>query len=201
MGKFEDQKIYAAYTEKGMRSLHRAHLLDELVKLMPTNRCHFGKRLVGIKDNTKSADHVLLTFADGSSATADAVIGADGLHGAVRSSIMAPSDPAIIPVFAGCVVFRRLVPMEVAIEALGVEYTASPHTLWGWGKSFVSYPISGGTTFNLAVVVNKSEWDDGDRIGKATVEDRAYYLEGWGKLGQGFSKVHQRIFGTMACLS
>ncbi|MFC9329998.1 FAD-dependent oxidoreductase [Kitasatospora sp. NPDC057015] len=58
-----------------------------------------GARLLGLRER---ADAVELTFADGGSATAELVVGADGLHSAVRSGL----DPqAPEPQYAGQQVF------------------------------------------------------------------------------------------------
>jgi 2-polyprenyl-6-methoxyphenol hydroxylase-like FAD-dependent oxidoreductase len=48
---------------------------------------HYGKRLTGLDQD---ADSVTAHFADGSSATGDILVGADGIHSAVRPAI----DPA-----------------------------------------------------------------------------------------------------------
>ena len=63
-----------------MQSTHRAHFLDELVNVIPKQRAHFGKRLVGIDGNSSTGDRVTLRFKDGHSTTADAVVGADGIR-------------------------------------------------------------------------------------------------------------------------
>jgi 2-polyprenyl-6-methoxyphenol hydroxylase-like FAD-dependent oxidoreductase len=47
-------------------------------------RIQHGKKLIGVEE---SADGVTANFADGSSASADVLIGADGVHSAVRSLI------------------------------------------------------------------------------------------------------------------
>src|ERR1700752_3200195 len=55
--------------------MHRADLHDALLSALPAESIHLGKRLAGLDTRVGG---VVLTFADGSTAQADAVIGADG---------------------------------------------------------------------------------------------------------------------------
>jgi len=64
--------------------LHRGDLHSALVRLLPRHDVILGKRLSGLESCHK---HVLLFFADGTRAKADAVIGADGIHSVVRNSL------------------------------------------------------------------------------------------------------------------
>ena len=55
----------------------------------------------------------VLTFADGSNADADVVIGADGIRSAVRESLFGPDAPR----FTGHIVWRGLVPERACRRA------------------------------------------------------------------------------------
>src|SRR6266550_5552372 len=70
--------------------MHRAELHDALASVLPAEIIHLGKKLVGLD---QSAGGVTLAFADGTRATADAVIGADGVHSTVRDIIVGPDKP------------------------------------------------------------------------------------------------------------
>ena len=108
------------------RTVHRAHFLDELVKGIPPQRAHFNKRLQGLEE----IEHgVSLQFQDDTTATADVVIGADGVHSIVREYLVGVE--AAKPVFSGAVTYRGLVPMDTAIEALGSEHAQSAVELCG----------------------------------------------------------------------
>lgn len=78
MGEKEGTVLVAEKNETGQATVHRAKFLDEFVKLVPPEICHFGKRLVDLKelDNGK----IKLHFKDETTAEADCVIGADGVH-------------------------------------------------------------------------------------------------------------------------
>ena len=51
---------------------------------------HLGKKLTGLE---QAVDGVTLSFADGTQAQADAVIGADGVHSMVRDILVGPDAP------------------------------------------------------------------------------------------------------------
>ena len=101
----------------GQQSVHRSSFLDELVKGVPSWRSHFNKRLLCVDNNHDGS--ILLYFKDGTTTTADAVIGADGIHSAVRAHLL--GKEAARPVFSGTTAYRGLVPMDEAIEKLGDE--------------------------------------------------------------------------------
>src|SRR5207244_7126558 len=63
--------------------MHRADLHEALYAVLPPEIVHLNKKLVGL-DQVRG--QVMLSFADGTKAQADAVIGADGVHSLVRRS-------------------------------------------------------------------------------------------------------------------
>src|ERR1700730_4284284 len=60
---------------------HRADLLAALAGALPAERVHFRHRLASFSDE---GDRVVARFDNGSEFTAAALIGADGIHSAVR---------------------------------------------------------------------------------------------------------------------
>ena len=71
-------------------SAHRADLHEALTSVVPSAIIHLNKKLVGLAQN---GGPVTLSFSDGTTATADAVIGADGVHSKVRDIIIGPDKP------------------------------------------------------------------------------------------------------------
>lgn len=128
-GEHEGELIHAQMNATGQRSVHRAHFLDELVKSIPSHRAHFNKRVDKLED--KQDGPVNIHFKDGTTATADAVIGADGIHSVVRAHLL--GDEAAKPIYAGSVAYRALVPMEEAVEKLGKEFAQNAYFLCGHG--------------------------------------------------------------------
>ena len=99
----------------GQRGVHRANFLDELVKLVPHGTARFDKHLTGI---TEHADgRLVMTFRDGSTAQADAIIGCDGIKSRVREFLFPASTPSYTHKYA----YRGLIPMDKAIDAIGAE--------------------------------------------------------------------------------
>ena len=128
-GEHEGELIHAQKNATGQQSVHRAHFLNELVKSVPSERAHFNKRIDQIQD--KEDGPVKIHFKDGTTATADVVIGADGVHSVVRAHLL--GEEAAKPVYAGSVAYRALVPMETALEKLDKEFAQNAHFLCGKG--------------------------------------------------------------------
>jgi 2-polyprenyl-6-methoxyphenol hydroxylase-like FAD-dependent oxidoreductase len=101
--------------------MHRAELHEALTEVVPGERIHLNKKLVGLEQN---GGPVTLAFADGTTAKADAVIGADGVHSLVRDIIIGPDKPLHRGRIAYRAVFKsNLMPREIS----------SSRTKW-WGK-------------------------------------------------------------------
>ena len=77
-------------------------------------------------------DRVLLTFADGSSAHADAVVGADGVHSVVRELILGADEP----VHRGRIAYRAVFP---AALMNGRSLGSSRTKWWGIDRHIVIY--------------------------------------------------------------
>jgi salicylate hydroxylase len=114
----------------GQRAVHRADFVTELVKLLPDHVARFNKRLTGIVEGDDG--RLLMNFQDGTQATADAVIGCDGIHSRVRQMIFPSSAPSYSHQYA----YRGLIPMDRAAEVLGREksenacmHVSEPQTL------------------------------------------------------------------------
>src|SRR6202012_2502624 len=61
--------------------IHRADLLALLAGQLPSGTVRTGRRCTGFRQDEVSA---VVSFADGSTATADVVIGADGIHSVLQ---------------------------------------------------------------------------------------------------------------------
>jgi len=90
--------------------IHRADLLALLAGQLPPGTVQTGHRCTGFRQDAGGATAV---FADGSTATADVVIAADGIHSALQEFVVAPAEP----VFSGVKAYRGLVPRLDAYPA------------------------------------------------------------------------------------
>lgn len=89
------------------RLIHRGDFIDALLGLLPTGMVQLGHRLERIEDR---GDHARLTFADGRTAEADLVVGADGIKSTVRRALFSRTEP----VFSGERAYRAVIPADAA---------------------------------------------------------------------------------------
>lgn len=84
-GEILDYDTHRAVTDPlhATARFHRAHLHAALLEHVPLDMIHLGKKTTRVNTSTSDAG-VVLHFADGTTATADLLIGADGLHSNVR---------------------------------------------------------------------------------------------------------------------
>ncbi|KAJ0426555.1 hypothetical protein BJY00DRAFT_91792 [Aspergillus carlsbadensis] len=131
----------------GQTGVHRAHFLDELVKLIPEGVAQFQKRLEGIEERS-SDGKLVLKFADGTMGEADVIIGCDGIKSRVRQ-ILVGDHPSAIPSFTYKYAYRGLVPMDKAIEAIGEELASNSCMHMGPNNHMLTFPVNQGKTLNI----------------------------------------------------
>ena len=91
----------------------------------------------------QDATGATVVLDSGARLTGDGVIGADGIHSALRQHMLADGEPRI----SGIVVYRDIVPIERVPE----ELRWNAVTWWAGPKChLVHYPIANGTYLNLA---------------------------------------------------
>lgn len=103
----------------GQNGVHRAHFLDELIKLVPREVAHVGKRLENYEEGPDG--RLRLRFADGSEDEADVILACDGIKSRVRQLMFGAHHPCALPSYTHKYAYRALVPMEEAINAIGKE--------------------------------------------------------------------------------
>ncbi|GME65956.1 hypothetical protein E8E13_001020 [Neofusicoccum parvum] len=149
--------FWQQYDHAASGYVHRARLLDEMVALLPAGVASFGKKLERVED-APAADGagVTLFFADGTSATADAVVGADGIKSVARSYVC---GDAVQPRYAGQYCYRQLFPRDVAVVELGTERAGAMTLECGYGGYIIHYPVEDGAFVNMTAVVNDERPD------------------------------------------
>ncbi|KAJ4413371.1 hypothetical protein N0V82_008587 [Gnomoniopsis sp. IMI 355080] len=100
--------------------VHRAAFLKELLANVPPERMHASKKLEKIKfdDEERMTGPVTLTFGDGTTHECDIIVGADGIHSALRGMILG-DDPAAQPRNTGWWAIMALKPYAIAQASLG----------------------------------------------------------------------------------
>jgi salicylate hydroxylase len=127
---------------------HRADLLAALASQWPLEHAHFRHRLASLRH---AADRVVARFENGAEIAADLLIGADGIHSAVRRELFGPEAPR----FTGCIAYRGLVPVE-RLKPLGLEVVSG--NWFGPGQHFVHYFVAGGRLLNFVGVIERDNW-------------------------------------------
>jgi len=111
-------------------------LFDLLRRTFPRERYHLGKKLAGLDARE---DRVTINFADGTSAEADLVVGADGIRSAVRQAVLPPLEPS----YVGYAAWRGLVEeSELSQKARDELFDVFTFCLPP-GEQMLGYPVAG----------------------------------------------------------
>lgn len=109
---------------------HRGDLHAALASVVPDELVRLNHKLVGLDE---TGEGVRLSFADGTSAIADAVVGADGVHSAVRDILF---DTAPVR-FTGRIAYRTTYPAAL----LGGAEIDDCTKWWGEDRHIVIYYV------------------------------------------------------------
>jgi salicylate hydroxylase len=141
--------------------MHRADLLAMFVSLLPPGIVNTGHRCVGFEQDDDTATVI---FANGERATADVVIGADGIHSSLQQYVTTPSAP----LYSGSIAYRGVIPAE------SVSWPKGAMRNWlGAGKHFLVFPVRANELVNYVGFVRSDEplkesWSAvGDRVALA----------------------------------
>jgi salicylate hydroxylase len=146
--------------------IHRGDFIDALVGVLPEGMVKLGHKLERIEDDGARAT---LVFTNGERATADLVIGADGIRSAVRQQLFSDQDP----VFAGEHAYRAVI--DVA-DAYGMVVDDNLRMYLGRGTKVYLLPLRhrGQVSFDITALNPDSTWAPA-----ATKEDLLATVEGF----------------------
>lgn len=160
----QEQILFSLSNDYGANAVHRAHFLDELVKLVPEGVTHFKKHLDTI-DTSQDSGKLTLKFHDGTTAEADAVVGCDGIKSRVRAWMMGDDHPSTPPVYTHKYAYRGLIPMDKAIEALGKDNAQNSKMHLGQDGHVLTFSVNHGETMNVvAFWTNPDDWPSHEKL-------------------------------------
>lgn len=167
LGQTATQKWGAPYLH-----IHRADLVRVLADALKTRAPETLKLGAGLTHYTQTDTQITAHLSDGSALTADMLIGADGIHSAVRTQMLGPDNP----VFTGNVAWRAVVP----VEQLGADCPRPVAGAWmGRGKHAVTYLLRGGTLANFVGVVERDDWQKEGWREQGSREEALADFDGW----------------------
>ncbi|MEZ5808906.1 MAG: FAD-dependent monooxygenase [Zhengella sp.] len=131
-------------------TIHRADLLSALEEKIDPARFRMGYKATAVDE---SDDAVTVSFADGETLSFDVVIGADGIHSAVRGAVFGPENPQ----FTGLVSWRATFPREKAADLPNLD----AFTKW-WGpepsRQIVTFPLTAGREIFVFATTPQDDW-------------------------------------------
>ena len=133
-------------------TLHRADLLKALEDRIPPDRLHLGKKASTVAND---GARVAIGFADGTDAEVDVIVGADGIHSAVRTALFGADDPK----FTGIVSYRAVVPRPDVPDLPNLD----AFTKW-WGPNpetqLVVFPLTRGEEVFVFATTPQEGWTE-----------------------------------------
>lgn len=154
-------------------TLHRGDLmtvLEDAAAATGAIGIQLGHRLESLQHNDSTTT---LQFADGTTETADVVVGADGIHSAVRTALWGTEHPT----YTGVVAYRAVVPTD----RLGDLPDLDCFTKW-WGTDpavqIVTFPLTLGEEMFVFATTPRSDWTEESWTTPGRIEDlRAAYAD------------------------
>ncbi|MFJ7014385.1 FAD-dependent oxidoreductase [Streptomyces albogriseolus] len=146
--------------------IHRGDFIDALMGVLPEGMVHLGHKLETIEDRGDSA---ALTFANGATAEADLVVGADGIRSVVRHQLFSQKAP----VFAGEHAYRTVISVD---DAHGMVVDDNLRMYIGRGTKIYLLPLRhrGQVSFDITALHPDGTWAP-----EVTKEDLLRTVEGF----------------------
>lgn len=152
--------------------IHRAdihRILAEAVQRLDPHAITLGARATGYRE---SSDGVEVAFANGASARAELLVGADGIKSAIRAQIVGET-PAV---YTGYVAWRLLVPRS----RLPADIMERVGVVWCGPKNHaVVYWLCSGEVLNFVGIPERDAWEEESWTQRRPWEELKADYAGW----------------------
>jgi salicylate hydroxylase len=166
LGAVSVERYGAPYLFVHRGDLHRA--LADALRREKADALRLGATCVGVE---QSADTATLLLGDGRAAQGRLLIGADGVHSAVRAALFGAGRPK----FTGCMAWRAVIPAEALPGGVPMAGTN-----WqGPGRHVIHYPLRRGEVLNFVGLVDRDDWQIESWTARGTPEDVRADFAGW----------------------
>jgi 6-hydroxynicotinate 3-monooxygenase len=164
-------------------SIHRGDLQEALADAVAPGAIQLGKCLTALRDDD---DGITLRFADGTSARADLVIGADGVNSRVREILLGPEPPR----YTGKAAYRAIFPTS----RLGSAALPADHVKWFGPRPdqyFLTYYLTQTRDVFYTIAITPEPWEGADFA--PTAADPARYRAAFA----GYHEEVQRVIAAV----
>lgn len=152
--------------------IHRADLIEILRRALSVKAPGALKLGAEIVSYNQTQNILAVQLKDGRHASGDYLIGADGIHSAVRAQMHGADNGR----FTGNVAWRAIVPTD----QLGALAPAPNATVWtGHKRHAVTYRLRGGALTNFVGVVERSDWQDESWTQRGDLGELQKDFAGW----------------------
>ena len=152
--------------------IHRADLHNGLAVAVQKNDPDAIQPSHSLQHVVRCGPRVEFSFANRQSATADALIGADGQRSVVRQQLFSPTPPT----FTGYVAWRALIPMD-RLSSITLEPRSG--IFIGPGHMVNVYPVQQGRALNLVAFAERTEWAEEGWSIPSTIDELLAEFRGW----------------------
>src|SRR5437763_741907 len=153
-------------------TLHRGDLhrvLVEAVRAMRPDAITLGVRVDGLRAD---GERMIVQCEGRDVATADCVVGADGVHSRVRQRLFGDDQPR----FSGILAWRGVIDAQPLPPHLRQPYG---YTWAGPGRHVIHYPMRNNTLVNLVAAVEREGWEVESWSQRGTTEEFLGDFVGW----------------------
>jgi salicylate hydroxylase len=160
------------------RTMYRPDLINMLSARMSTAQIKLG---VAANTVTESLGRPAVVLSDGTVEVGDLIVGADGIHSAVRAQTVGD----VAPRFSGMSAYRALIPREA------LDFDNAVRNWMGPGRHLVAYPVGAGSAFlNIVAVVPEHALTAESWTMPGSADELRDHFDGW-------CEAVQRILGAV----